>query len=91
MRFPPRAGVRHAGTTGAWVREVYVAETDAEARDKAVHGWLVGSPQAVTEKLRQMYDDIGGCECLLVLPFDHSEITLGGQTHSAYWLRRSCH
>ena len=52
MRFPPRAGVRHAGATGAWVREVYVAETDAEARDKAVHGWLVGSPQAVTEKLR---------------------------------------
>jgi hypothetical protein len=68
-----------------------VAETDAEARDKAVHGWLVESPQAVTEKLRQMYDDIGGCECLLVLPFDHSEITPGGKTHSAYWLRRSCH
>ena len=68
-----------------------MAETDAEARDKAVHGWLVGSPQAVMEKLRQMYDDIGGFECLLVLPFDHSEITLGGQTHSAYWLRRSYH
>jgi alkanesulfonate monooxygenase SsuD/methylene tetrahydromethanopterin reductase-like flavin-dependent oxidoreductase (luciferase family) len=93
---------------------VYVAETDAQARDKAVngmlgrayreyllplfgafgftelfkhdaavsdadvtpeylvdHGWLVGSPQTVTDKLRQMYDDIGGFGCLLVLTFDH--------------------
>jgi alkanesulfonate monooxygenase SsuD/methylene tetrahydromethanopterin reductase-like flavin-dependent oxidoreductase (luciferase family) len=96
------------------VREVYVAETDAEARHKAVHGmlgrayreyllplfgafgftelfkhdptvpdaavtpeylvdhgWLVGSPKTVTDKLRQMYDDIGGFGCLLVLTFDH--------------------
>ena len=102
------------------VREVYVAETDAEAHAKAVHGmlgrayrdyllplfsafnltglfkhdpslpnaivtpeylvehgWLVGSPQTVTEKLRQMYDDIGGFGCLLVLTFDHSEDNAG--------------
>lgn len=98
------------------VREVYVADSDEEARDKAVngmlgrayreyllplfgafnftplfkhdeslpdsavtpeylvdHGWLVGSPKTVTEKLRQMYDDIGGFGCLLVLTFDQSE------------------
>jgi alkanesulfonate monooxygenase SsuD/methylene tetrahydromethanopterin reductase-like flavin-dependent oxidoreductase (luciferase family) len=102
------------------VREVYVAETDSEARDKAVngmlgrayrdyllplfgafqftdlfkhdrtlpdsavtpeylvdHGWLVGSPKTVTEKLRHMYDDIGGFGCLLVLTFDHSEDNIG--------------
>ena len=37
------------------------------------HGWLGGSPQTVTEKLRQMYDDIGGFGCLLVLTFAQSE------------------
>jgi alkanesulfonate monooxygenase SsuD/methylene tetrahydromethanopterin reductase-like flavin-dependent oxidoreductase (luciferase family) len=109
------------------VREVYVAETDTEARDKAVHGmlgqvyldhllqlfyafnltelfkydpslpnavvtpeyliepdWLVGSPQTVMEKLRQMYSDIGGFGCLLVLNFDRASTRPGGHTHSAY-------
>lgn len=98
------------------VREVYVADTDEEAREKAVHGmigrayreyllplfsafnflpfykhhpdvpdaditpeylvdhgWLVGSPKTVTEKLRQMYDEAGGFGCLLVLTFDHMD------------------
>jgi alkanesulfonate monooxygenase SsuD/methylene tetrahydromethanopterin reductase-like flavin-dependent oxidoreductase (luciferase family) len=41
------------------------------------HGWLVGSPQTVTDKLRQMYDDIGGFGCLLVLTFDQLEDNAG--------------
>jgi alkanesulfonate monooxygenase SsuD/methylene tetrahydromethanopterin reductase-like flavin-dependent oxidoreductase (luciferase family) len=112
-------GARRTGRTphrSDWrvVREVYIADSDDEARDKAVngmlgrayrdyllplfgafaftelfkhdpavpdadvtpeylvdHGWLVGSPKTVTDKLAQMYEDIGGFGCLLVLTFDH--------------------
>jgi alkanesulfonate monooxygenase SsuD/methylene tetrahydromethanopterin reductase-like flavin-dependent oxidoreductase (luciferase family) len=96
------------------VREVYIAETDAEARKKVSqgmlsrayreyllplfgnfgltpyfkhdpdipdsdvtpeylldHGWLVGSPKTVTEKLGEMYESSGGFGGLLVLTFDH--------------------
>jgi alkanesulfonate monooxygenase SsuD/methylene tetrahydromethanopterin reductase-like flavin-dependent oxidoreductase (luciferase family) len=114
-------GAENAGRTARrsdWrvVREVYIAETDAEARDKAVngmigrayreyllplfgsfgfteyfkhdpaipdsdvtpeylvdHGWLVGSPKTVSEKLQAMYEESGGFGCLLVLTFDHLE------------------
>jgi alkanesulfonate monooxygenase SsuD/methylene tetrahydromethanopterin reductase-like flavin-dependent oxidoreductase (luciferase family) len=98
------------------VREVYIAETDKEAREKAVngmigrayreyllplfaafnfmpfykhhpdvadsditpeyladHGWLIGSPQTVTRKLQQTYEEAGGFGCLLVLVFDHMD------------------
>lgn len=98
------------------VREVYVAETDAEARRRATegmlgrlnreyllplfgqfgftplfkhdpdvpdadvtpeylvdHGWLVGSPATVAEKLAQMYDDLGGFGTLLMFAYDGSE------------------
>lgn len=96
------------------VREVYIAETDEEARKKATqgmigrayreyllplfgsfeftdyfkhdpaipdsdvtpeylvdHGWLVGSPHTVTQKIGEMYDQSGGFGSLLVLTFDH--------------------
>jgi alkanesulfonate monooxygenase SsuD/methylene tetrahydromethanopterin reductase-like flavin-dependent oxidoreductase (luciferase family) len=102
------------------VREVYIADTDAEARKKAAngmlgrayreyllplfgafqftdylkhdptvadsdvtpeylvdHGWLVGSPKTVTEKLGQMYEDAGGFGSLLVLTFDHLDDDAG--------------
>jgi len=98
------------------VREVYVAETDAEARRHALggmlarayrdymlplfadfgllslfkhdasvadsdvtpeylvdHGWLVGSPRTVRQKLADMYGAAGGFGTLLVLTFDFSE------------------
>jgi alkanesulfonate monooxygenase SsuD/methylene tetrahydromethanopterin reductase-like flavin-dependent oxidoreductase (luciferase family) len=104
------------------VREVYVAETDKEARDKAVngmigrayreyllplfaafnftpfykhhpdvpdadirpeylvdHGWLVGSPQTVTRKLQETYEEAGGFGSLLVLVFDHLDDHEGWQ------------
>ncbi len=114
-----REGAQKAGREAKrrdWrvVREVYIAETDQEAREKAAkgmigrayreyllplfasfdftsfykhdpaipdsdvtpdylvdHGWLVGSPKTVTEKLGQMYEGSGGFGCLLVLTFDH--------------------
>ncbi len=113
-------GAEKAGRTASrsnWrvVREVFVAETDAEARKHAVdgmlgrvyrdyllklfggfgflklfkhdpnvpdsdvtpeylcdHGWLVGSPKTVTQKLGDMYEESGGFGTVLVLTFDHS-------------------
>ena len=35
--------------------------------------WIVGSPETVTEKLRSLYDTVGGFGHLLWLTFDHSE------------------
>ena len=35
--------------------------------------WLVGSPQTVTQKLGDMYEQTGGFGCLLALTFDQSE------------------
>jgi len=114
-------GARRSGRTphrSDWrvVREVFVADTDAEARRWSVgdmmgrmmreyllplfadfqftplfkhdpsvpdadltpeylvdHGWLVGSVDTVTEKLLQMYDDLGGFGTLLVLGFDYAD------------------
>jgi alkanesulfonate monooxygenase SsuD/methylene tetrahydromethanopterin reductase-like flavin-dependent oxidoreductase (luciferase family) len=98
------------------VREVFVAETDAEARRHALggmlarvyreyllplfggfgflplfkhdpsipdsdvtpeylvdHGWLVGSPKTVAQKLGDMYEESGGFGTVLILTFDQSE------------------
>ncbi|HZO80859.1 MAG TPA: LLM class flavin-dependent oxidoreductase [Candidatus Binataceae bacterium] len=98
------------------VREIFVAETDAEAHrhcvksmmgrmmreyllplmadfqftkflkddpsvpDDAVtpeylvdHGWLVGSPRTVRDKLARMYKDLGGFGTLLLFTFDYAD------------------
>ena len=100
------------------VRDVWVADTDEEARDGALNGmlgrawrdylhplfsygpypftramkhdeslpdeavtveymadnlWLVGSPDTVAQKLRDLYEMVGGFGTLLWLTFDHSE------------------
>ena len=96
------------------VRDVYIADTDEEARAAAVNGmtgrvwsdyllqlfkefdlmtvfkhdpevsddvvdvnyladhmWLIGSPETVTNKIRNLYNDVGGFGNLLVLVYDH--------------------
>ena len=100
------------------VRDIWVAETDAEARESAINGmlgrawkeylhplfssgaypfvsflkhdesmsddgvtleymldnlWLVGSAETVTEKIRELYDTVGGFGHLLWLTFDHAD------------------
>ena len=100
------------------VRDIWVAETDEEAREGALNGmlgrawreylhplfsfgaypfveymkhdesmpnedvtieymldnlWIVGSPDTVTEKIRNLYSAVGGFGHLLWLTFDHSE------------------
>jgi alkanesulfonate monooxygenase SsuD/methylene tetrahydromethanopterin reductase-like flavin-dependent oxidoreductase (luciferase family) len=112
-------GAQRSGRTPSraeWrlVRDVYIADTDEEARDQALNGmlgrvwgdyllrlfrefdlmsvfkhdpevpddavdleyladhmWLVGSPETVTNKLRTLYNDVGGFGGLLVLIYDH--------------------
>ena len=112
-------GAQRSGRTpsrGDWrlVRDVYVADTDEEAREQALNGmlgrvwhdyllrlfgqfnmlhvfkddpevpddaitteyladhmWLVGSPDTVAEKIRSLYNNVGGFGGLLVLVYDH--------------------
>ena len=117
-------GAQEAGrqppSRGEWriVRDVWVADTDEEAREGAMNGmlgrawrdylhplfsfgaypfvsfmkhdesipdddvtleymmdnlWIVGSPDTVEEKLRALYETVGGFGTLLWLTFDHSE------------------
>ena len=117
-------GARSAGnpppSRSVWriVRDVWVADTDEEAREGAINGmlgrawrdylrplfaqgaypfvsfmkhdesiadddvtveymmdnlWIVGSPDTVTEKLRDLYNTVGGFGTLLWLTFDHSD------------------
>jgi alkanesulfonate monooxygenase SsuD/methylene tetrahydromethanopterin reductase-like flavin-dependent oxidoreductase (luciferase family) len=119
-----KEGAQRAGTTppsrSEWriVRDVWVADTDDEAREGALNGmlgrawrdylhplfsfgaypfinymkhsesipnedvtleylvdnlWIVGSPDTVARKLREMYEMVGGFGTLLWLTFDHSE------------------
>ena len=37
------------------------------------HLWIVGSPDTVVDKLRTLYDTVGGFGHLIWLTFDHSE------------------
>jgi alkanesulfonate monooxygenase SsuD/methylene tetrahydromethanopterin reductase-like flavin-dependent oxidoreductase (luciferase family) len=39
----------------------------------ADHGWLVGSPRTVRDKLAQMYRDLGGFGTLLLFTFDYAD------------------
>jgi alkanesulfonate monooxygenase SsuD/methylene tetrahydromethanopterin reductase-like flavin-dependent oxidoreductase (luciferase family) len=111
-----KAGKAFDRSTWRVVREVFVAETDEEARRLCLEGgmgrhmreylvplfkdfefgqylvddpsmtddditvdylvdnaWLVGSVETVTEKLGQLYSDVGGFGTVLVLGFDYSD------------------
>jgi alkanesulfonate monooxygenase SsuD/methylene tetrahydromethanopterin reductase-like flavin-dependent oxidoreductase (luciferase family) len=37
------------------------------------HNWLIGSPATVVEKIRRVYDEVGGFGTLLVFCFDYAE------------------
>ena len=37
----------------------------------ADHMWLIGSPDTVSNKIRKLYNDVGGFGSLLVLVYDH--------------------
>jgi alkanesulfonate monooxygenase SsuD/methylene tetrahydromethanopterin reductase-like flavin-dependent oxidoreductase (luciferase family) len=53
---------------------------DPSVADEAVtpeylvdHGWLVGSPRTVRDKLARMYDEVGGFGTLLLFTFDYAD------------------
>lgn len=50
-----------------------VPDADVTPEYLVDHGWLVGSVDTVTEKLAQMYDDLGGFGTVLVLTFDYAD------------------
>ena len=112
-------GAQRSGKTPSradWrlVRDVYIADSDEEAREQALNGmlgrvwreyllrlfgefdlmpvfkhdpevpneavtaeyladhmWLIGSPETVANKIRKLYNDVGGFGSLLVLVYDH--------------------
>ncbi len=50
-----------------------VPDSEITVEYLARHNWLVGSPDTVAEKLRQLYDHVGGFGVLLVICFDYFE------------------
>jgi len=50
-----------------------VPDGDVTAEYCARHNWVVGSPRTVTERLEEIYDELGGFGCLLLFCFDYSE------------------
>jgi alkanesulfonate monooxygenase SsuD/methylene tetrahydromethanopterin reductase-like flavin-dependent oxidoreductase (luciferase family) len=50
-----------------------VPDGDVTPEYCAKHNWLVGSPDTVSQKLNDIYDEVGGFGTLLVFCFDYSE------------------
>jgi alkanesulfonate monooxygenase SsuD/methylene tetrahydromethanopterin reductase-like flavin-dependent oxidoreductase (luciferase family) len=50
-----------------------VPDGDVTAEYCARHNWVVGSPRTVTERLEEIYDELGGFGCLLLFCFDYAE------------------
>jgi alkanesulfonate monooxygenase SsuD/methylene tetrahydromethanopterin reductase-like flavin-dependent oxidoreductase (luciferase family) len=61
------------GFTEFLKHEPGVADADVTPEYCARHNWLVGSPETVAEKLRLIYDEVGGFGTLLLFCFDYSE------------------
>src|SRR6266852_5758581 len=50
-----------------------VPDSDVTPEYCARHNWLVGSPATVTERLHQIYDEVGGFGTILLFCFDNTE------------------
>jgi alkanesulfonate monooxygenase SsuD/methylene tetrahydromethanopterin reductase-like flavin-dependent oxidoreductase (luciferase family) len=50
-----------------------VPDSDVTPEYCAEHNWLVGSPKTVAEKLRTVYEDVGGFGVLLLFCFDYAD------------------
>ncbi len=53
-----------------------------------MHNWIVGSPEAVVEKVEKIYDEVGGFGQLLVFGFDMSRTRRRGAIRSSCCRRR---
>lgn len=61
------------GFTEMYKHDPSVPDADVNANYLVDHGWLVGSPETVTEKLMEQHEALGGFGVLLVLGFDYME------------------
>jgi alkanesulfonate monooxygenase SsuD/methylene tetrahydromethanopterin reductase-like flavin-dependent oxidoreductase (luciferase family) len=50
-----------------------VPDADVTPEYCARHNWLVGSPATVTERLQQIYEQVGGFGTLLLFCFDYAD------------------
>ena len=50
-----------------------VPDSDVTPEYCARHNWMVGSPATVTQRLQEIYDEVGGFGHLLLFCFDYSE------------------
>jgi len=50
-----------------------VPDSDVTPEYCARHNWMVGSPATVSERLQQIYDEVGGFGHLLLFCFDYTE------------------
>jgi alkanesulfonate monooxygenase SsuD/methylene tetrahydromethanopterin reductase-like flavin-dependent oxidoreductase (luciferase family) len=50
-----------------------VADQDVTPAYCAQHNWLIGSPKTVADRLRQVYEEVGGFGVLLVYCFDYAD------------------
>ena len=53
--------------------DLSVPDAEVTAEYCARHNWLVGSPQTVAEKLKRLYDQVGGFGTVLMMCYDYSE------------------
>ena len=49
---------------------------------------LVGSPETLANKIRKLYNEVGGFGALLVLVYDHCRTRRDGRSPSAPWRSR---
>jgi alkanesulfonate monooxygenase SsuD/methylene tetrahydromethanopterin reductase-like flavin-dependent oxidoreductase (luciferase family) len=50
-----------------------VPDADVTPEYCARHNWMVGSPETVTQRLHEIYEEVGGFGTLLLFCFDYSE------------------
>ena len=50
-----------------------VPDSDVTPEYCARHNWLVGSPATVTNRLHEIYEEVGGFGTILLFCFDYSE------------------
>jgi alkanesulfonate monooxygenase SsuD/methylene tetrahydromethanopterin reductase-like flavin-dependent oxidoreductase (luciferase family) len=64
----------HFGFTEYLKHDPDVPDSDVTVEYCARHNWLIGSPDTVARRLREVYDEVGGFGKLLILGIDYSEL-----------------
>ena len=62
--------LKSVGALGIFKHDRSVPDQEVTADYLAEHIWIVGSPDTVTEKIRKLYDDVGGFGSLIQIAHD---------------------